>query len=95
MALKQKLVINNIECEYWRIVGFNTSLTGKLCQIFLLGYITGEDRQENRNIASKNYNIKKEEFDNYIYTDEEYNIVSNLYGYLKEKTEEFKDAVDV
>ena len=95
MALKQKLVTNNIECEYWRIVGFNTSLTGRLCQIFVLGYRTVEDRQENKSIASKNYNIKKDDFNNYIYTNESYNIISNLYGYLKEKIEEFKDAVDV
>lgn len=95
MALKKKLVSNNIEAEYWKIVGFNISITGQLCQVFLVGYLNEETRLEGKNLISKNYIIKKEDFNNYIYIDKNYNVISNLYGYLKEKTEDFKGAEDI
>lgn len=47
MALKKKLSANNgISAEYWKVVGFNISCTGKKCQIFLVGYIDEEMREK-------------------------------------------------
>lgn len=95
MALKKKLVCNNIECDYWRIVGFNISLTGKIAQIFLLGYKDDETRELKQNLISKNYCIKQEIFDKYIFTNEDNVTVSKLYEFLKNETEDFKGAEDI
>lgn len=95
MALQKKLITNNIEADYWKVVGFNTSITGKLCQVFLVGYKDVEGRTNNLNISARNYMIKQEDFDNYIYPNEEMSTVSNLYGYLKEKEEDFLGAEDI
>jgi len=93
MALKKNLVTNNIECNYWRIVGYNVSLTGKCCQIFLVGYKDGKTRDLKQNIVSKNYMMKPDSFDNYIHITEGQIILNDLYGYLKTQ-EDFKDAED-
>lgn len=95
MALKKKLLTNNVEAEYWKIVGFNVSVTGKLCQIFLVGYKDVEARSNNLNISTRNYMIKQEDFDNYIYPNEEMSTVANLYGYLKDKEHDFEGAEDI
>lgn len=95
MALKKMLVVNNVECAYWKVVGFNTSLTGKLCQVFLVGYKDEESRLQGLNISNKNYIIKQNKFDTYIALDENNNVISKLYDFLKYETEDFKDAEDI
>lgn len=95
MALKKKLTFNNIEAEYWRVVGFNISLTGKLCQIFIVGYKDEGSRLQNLNIINRNYMIKHDNFDSYIVFDSEGNIVSRLYEFLKLETEDFKNVEDI
>lgn len=94
MALNKKLVTNNIEATYWRIVGFNLSLTGKMCQIFLVGYLDVNSRENNANIISKNYMIQKDKFDKYVKLENGI-VIADLYGYLKNETEDFKDSEDI
>lgn len=94
MALKKKLVTNNIEATYWRIVGFNLSITGEMCQIFLIGYTDNIARQSNKNIVSKNYMIKKDKFNQYIKLENGI-IIADLYKFLKHETNDFNDSEDI
>lgn len=94
MALKKSLSINNIDATYWRIVGFNLSVTGKMCQIFLSGYANAYSREKNNNICSKNYMLKDENFDKYISLDNGV-LVADLYGFLKNEIEDFKNSEDI
>lgn len=89
MALRQKLYSNNVEATYWRIVGFNLSITGKMCQIFLSGYKNVDDRAKNINVAARNYMITMDDFDKYVRFEDGV-LVANLYKYLKENVEDFK-----
>lgn len=94
MALRQMLSVNNINADYWRIVGFNLSVTGKICQVFLVGYANHFARRENKNIISKNYMIKDENFEKYISLENGV-LVADLYGFLKNEVEDFKNAEDI
>lgn len=94
MALKKQLQFNNIEADYWRIVGFNTSITGKMVQIFLVGYKDEVTRTKKLNVISTNYMIKSDKFDQYI-TLENGAYVSDLYNYLKNEVEDFIGAEDI
>lgn len=91
MALKKQLVSNNVMAEYWKVVGFNISLTGKLCHIFLLGYVTEEDFNKGVSICSRNYIIKQDKFDTYVILDGE-DIRAKLYTFVKDETEDFTGA---
>lgn len=94
MALKKRLSSNNIDATYWKIVGFNLSVTGKMCQIFLVGYANVYSRAENNNISSKNYMMTEEHFDKYISLENGV-LIADLYGFLKNETEDFKDSEDI
>lgn len=94
MALKKKLLTNNIEATYWRIVGFNLSITGEMCQIFLVGYFDEYNRENNNNIVSKNYMIKKDKFNQYIKLENGI-VIADLYGFLKNETNDFNDSEDI
>lgn len=94
MALKQKLVTNNIPANYWRIVGYTISMTGKLAQIFMVGYLDETTRLEGLNIVSRNYMITNENFDKYVQLKDGVH-VADLYGYLKNETDDFKGASDI
>lgn len=94
MALKKQLQFNNIEANYWRIVGFNVSVTGKMCQVYLVGYFDAVTRIEKKNLISKNYIMKSDVFDKYITLGTADNYVSKLYDYLKLEIEDFKGATD-
>lgn len=94
MALKKRLSSNNIDATYWKIVGFNLSVTGKMCQVFLVGYANVYSRAENNNISSKNYMMTEEHFDKYISLENGV-LIADLYGFLKNETEDFKDSEDI
>lgn len=94
MALKKRLSSNNIDATYWKIVGFNLSVTGKMCQVFLVGYANVYSRAENNNISSKNYMMTEEHFDKYISLKNGV-LIADLYGFLKNETEDFKDSEDI
>lgn len=94
MAMKQLLRFNNIDATYWRIVGYNVSISGKMCQIFLCGYDDEIAREENRPKVSKNYMITSDKFDKYVRVEEGLH-VADLYGFLRHETDDFEYAVDL
>lgn len=93
MALNKHIEKNNVDANYWRVVGFNNSITGKMCQIFLCGYESDETRLENKNVINLNYIVKPDKYDDYV---AEINgiQVALLYEFLKHETEDFIDATD-
>ncbi len=101
MALKKKLSANNgISAEYWKVVGFNISCTGKKCQIFLVGYIDEEMREKNTgNVLSKNFMVNGADFDKYFSLSElniaNCNPVIQCYKYIKDNIVEFEDSEDI
>lgn len=94
MAMKQQLLNNHIEATYWRVVGYSVSVTGKMCQIFLVGYKNEEERQENKYLISKNYMISQDKFDEYLKVEDGV-FVADLYKYLKTEEEDFEGAEDI
>lgn len=94
MALKKKLQFNNIEASYWRVVGINISFTGKMTQIFLVGYKDEADRLENKNIISKNYMMQSDVFSNYV-SIEQGILIGDIYKFLRENIEDFANAEDI
>lgn len=93
MALKKQIQYNNLDAQYWRIVGFNISLTGEMVQIFMVGYENEEMRHQKKNIISKNYMINQDKYGKYITGN---NIsVDSLYSYLKSEEPDFKGATDI
>lgn len=94
MALKKTLQFNNIEANYWRIVGFNVSITGEMAQIFLVGYKDEVARTKKLNVISTNYMIQNDKFNKYITVDNG-TFVSDLYNYLKNEVEDFNGAIDI
>ena len=101
MALQKQIVNNNITANYWKISGINVSYTGKIAQIFIMGYVTKEDRDkaiENK-VVFENYICKGTDFDTYFATGVldvvSVNPINSAYKYLKEKVGVFADSVDV
>lgn len=101
MALQKKLVSSNgITAEYWKVVGFNISYTGKKCQIFLIGYIDKDMRENNAgNVMSKNFMVSGADFDKYFALSElniaDHNPIIQCYKYIKDNIVEFKDSEDI
>lgn len=101
MALKKKLISSNgITAEYWKVVGFNISYTGKKCQIFLVGYIDKDMRESNAgNVMSKNFMVSGVDFDKYFSLSElniaNCNPVIQCYKYIKDNIVEFEDSEDI
>lgn len=94
MAMKKLLVTNNVEAEYWRIVGYTVSISGKMCQIFLSGYASGKTRANNAFLSSRNYMILQDKFDLYIGLANGVH-VAGLYDYLKSEVADFDGAEDI
>lgn len=101
MALQKQIVNNNITANYWKISGINVSYTGKIAQIFIMGYTTKEDRDkaiENK-VVFENHICKGTDFDTYFATGVldvvSVNPINSAYKYLKEKVGVFADSVDV
>lgn len=101
MALKKKLSANNgISAEYWKVVGFNISCTGKKCQIFLVGYIDEEMREKNTgNVLSKNFMVNGADFDKYFSLSKlnvvDHNPVTQCYEFIKYNIKEFEGSQDI
>jgi len=94
MAMKKLLATNNVPADYWRITGYNVSLSGKMCQIFLCGYADEAGREANEFLCSRNYMILQDKFDEYVMLQNGVH-VADLYGYLKKEVLDFKNAVDI
>lgn len=96
MAMLEELEIRNVEASYWRINGINITTTGKMAQIFIIGYKTIEDRELNRNIVSHNYIVDTSNYEKYFNDDilqqEGNSPISQAYKYLQENIEIFKNA---
>lgn len=92
MALKKEITIDNITCSYWRIVGFNVSITGKIIQIFLVGYKDEEGRLRRENLVSMNYTIKPNEYTNAFNSIE---LLTSFYNYLKNNVDRFDNSEDI
>ena len=101
MALQKKLSSNNgITAEYWKVVGLNISYTGKKCQIFLVGYIDKDMRENNAgNVMSKNFMVSNANFDEYFSLSKlniaDHNPVTQCYEYIKDNIVEFEDSEDI
>ena len=101
MALKKKLISSNgITAEYWKVVGLNISYTGKKCQIFLVGYIDKDVRENNAgNVMSKNFMVSGAAFDKYFSLSKlniaDHNPVTQCYKYIKDNIKDFEGAQDI
>lgn len=101
MALQKSRQFNNIPVDYWKISGVNTTYTGKVAQIYIIGFSNTEKRQEGieNKIAFETYICKGEDFDTYFsigaLDSQGINPVNSAYKYLKEKEKIFVDSVDV
>lgn len=101
MALEKKRQYKNIDVAYWKISGLNISYTGKMAQIYVVGFSNSESRQEgiDKKITIENYICKGEDFDTYFSVGSlespGINPVNSAYKYLKEKESIFIDSVDV
>ena len=99
MALQKSRQFNNVNINYWKISGINITHTGEMAQIFIMGFLNEEKRQEGieNKIAFENYICKDEDFKNYFRIEklDEVNPVSSAYKYLKEKVKVFAEAIDV
>lgn len=101
MALQKKLVSSNgITAEYWKVVGFNISYTGKKCQIFLVGYIDKDMRESNiGNVLSKNFMVSDANFDKYFSLSKlnvvDHNPVIQCYEFIKHNINEFEGSQDI
>ena len=101
MALQKKLTSSNgITAEYWKVVGLNISYTGKKCQIFLVGYIDKDMRENNAgNVISKNFMVSGVDFDKYFSLSKlniaDYNPVTQCYEFIKHNINEFEGSQDI
>lgn len=103
MALLTKDKVNQfgVREEYWRILSINLNLQYNYCDITLGGYVD----EETRNAGLEPMNIKKvrAKWDEYEFlkfftakamSEENVNIYNRAYDYIKQKEEDFKDAID-
>ncbi|WP_291653785.1 hypothetical protein [Clostridium sp.] len=99
MALQRNRQYNNLEVSYWKISGVNITYTGKIAQIFIIGFTDEENRQEGieNKIAFENYICKGEDFNKYfnILSTEKANPLISAYNYLKNKVDIFINSVDI
>lgn len=99
MALQKSRQCNNVEVKYWKVSGVNITYTGKMAQIFVIGFSDLEQRQDDigNKISFENYICKGEDFNNYfnVINVKETNPLIGAYNYLKEKVGVFIDSVDV
>lgn len=101
MALQKNIQCNNVDVMYWKISGINITYTGKMAQIFIVGFADAEQRREgiDNKIAFENYICKGEDFNKYfninLLSVEEVNPLKSAYNYLKEKVGVFIDSLDV
>lgn len=101
MALKKTRQYNNTEVSYWKVSGVNITYTGKMAQIFVIGFADKKEREEgiDNKIAFENYICKGENFEKYfsnnILSRGKTNVLVSAYDYLKDKVEIFGDSLDV
>lgn len=101
MALQKGRQYNNTEVAYWKVSGINITYTGKMAQIFIIGFADVEQRQEgiDNKIAFENYICKGEDFNKYfnvnVLSTEEVNPLTSAYNYLKDKVGVFINSIDV
>ncbi|MCI6691454.1 MAG: hypothetical protein MR510_03015 [Clostridium sp.] len=100
MALQKSRAINNIPVDYWKVSGVNITYTGKMAQIYIIGFSNTEKRQEGieNKIAFETYICKGEDFDTYFSVgaldSQGVNPITSSYKYLKEKVGVFVESVD-
>lgn len=101
MALKKKIPYNNMDLYYWKISGINISYTGKIAQIYVVGFIDEEQRIEGieKKIAFENYMCKGEQFERYfsneVLSEAGNNTLILAYEYLKDEIGTFENSTDV
>ncbi|MBS6504482.1 MAG: hypothetical protein KH415_23250 [Clostridium sp.] len=101
MALEKSRQYNNTEVAYWKISGINITYTGKMTQIFIIGFADAEQRQEgiDNKIAFENYICKGEDFNKYfnvnVLSIGEVNPLVSAYNYLKDKVGVFSNSLDI
>lgn len=101
MALQKSRQYNNTEVSYWKVSGLNITYTGKMAQIFIIGFLNEEQRQEGieSKIVLENYMCKGEDFNKYfnlsVLSAEEVNPLTSAYNYLKDKVGVFINSLDV
>ncbi|HBL06300.1 MAG TPA: hypothetical protein DDZ33_05070 [Clostridium sp.] len=99
MAIQKKVLYNGAEINYWKISGINVTWTGKIAQIFIIGFLSEEDRNisiENK-VIMENYMCKKEKFDEYFGVNslDAHNPLKASYNFLKSELDIFVESIDV
>lgn len=99
MALQKTVLYNGVEVCYWKICGINVTWTGKMAQIFILGFVNGESANNdiNNKIVMSNYICKKEKFNDYFGFEslDVNNPLTSSYNFLKNEVDVFTDSTDV
>lgn len=101
MALQKNRQYNNTEVAYWKVSGLNITYTGRMAQIFIIGFTDEEQRQEgiDNKIAFENYICKGHDFNKYfnvnVLSIQEVNPLTSAYNYLKDKVGLFANSVDI
>ncbi len=99
MAIQKKVLYNGAEINYWKISGINVTWTGKIAQIFIIGFLNEEDRTvgiENK-ITMETYQCSKDKFDEYFGVNslDVNNPLESAYNFLKNEVDTFIDRIDV
>lgn len=99
MAIQKKVLYNGAELNYWKISGINVTWTGKIAQIFIIGFLNEVDRSigiENK-ITMETYQCSKDKFEQYFGVNslDVNNPLEAAYNFLKNEVEIFVDSIDV
>ena len=103
MALLTKDKINQfgVQEEYWRVLSINLNAQYQYCDITLGAYASAETREsdcEPMNIKKVRAKWSEDEFLSFFtakaMNKENVNIYNQVYKYVKQKDEYFKDATD-
>ena len=103
MALLTKDKINQfgVQEEYWRVLSINLNVQYQYCDITLGAYASAETRESNcepMNIKKVRAKWDEQEFLSFFtakaMNEENVNIYNQVYKYVKQKDEYFKDAID-
>ncbi|MBS6504323.1 MAG: hypothetical protein KH415_22435 [Clostridium sp.] len=101
MALQKNRRYNNTDVGYWKVSGLNISYTGKVAQIYVIGFANEEERIEGieNKIAFENYICKGKDFEKYFAIDklnsDGINPIVNSYNFLKDEIGLFIDSIDI
>lgn len=101
MALQKEIATQyGVNANYFKVVTVALNTLINKASITLVGYYNKDAREgDSKSLFVKEYNIKEDEYPSYFDTDildqENKNVVSMSYQYIKDTDEKFSDAIDV